>query len=638
MTNVFQLPDHLIRQIAAGEVIAEPQSVIKEAIENSLDAGATDIQIDINQGGITSIIIADNGSGISKEDLEIITTRHCTSKIKTEEDLYKVLTLGFRGEFLASLLAAADLTIITKEKSNTIAYKASYSVGSRPQIEQTSRTDGTTLLVNNLFEKLPARRNFLPKPKTSTARIHELVRQFALAYSRVRFRLQSDGQEVFRSQPGDKLNAISMVLGSKTSKNLIHISGESEDKKWLLTGFISKPSEVRATRSSEYFFVNGRIIENHTIQQALEDGYSNFLAQRRFPIAVLYLTAPPEEYDANVHPTKKEIRIKSENKVYQFVSDLVYTSLTNLTIEQDSTTRTTKQVVQQTFSKQKYNPKTQNSEKHAANRTTRSPHVSGSPVQEHAMPESNQLNVDDFDREESISAKEEKHPLEDPLHLFYDRLDITHMGDNNFIHVVNKDEIMDLEPIYQVAKTIIIAYNKNFMNQLYFIDQHAIAERITLEKMLFSKKKITKQSLLEPIYLLLTPEEQTLLNDIYPIMKKFGYSITQQSGLEIRIETLPLYQNKKLSQDQLVFNFRQILAESLKNKQSFRQASDIEQDVLKSIACHNSIRAGDTLTIQEMRQLLSDMQKAKFPYVCCHGRPAIFKLPIHNLFKLFWRT
>ena len=229
MAKVIQLSDALIRQIAAGEVIAEPVSVVKEAIENCIDAGATEIQVDITNGGISSIILADNGSGIQLEDLKVVTSRHCTSKIKTKEDLLKVLTLGFRGEFLASLLAAADLTIVTKEQNSEKAYKATYEVGKEPVIVPASRIQGTTLQVMNLFEKLPARRNFLPKPKTSTARIFEVIRQFALAYEHIRFIFRADSKELFRSQPGNKLNAITLIFGSTTAKNLLPLSSTSEE-------------------------------------------------------------------------------------------------------------------------------------------------------------------------------------------------------------------------------------------------------------------------------------------------------------------------------------------------------------------------------------------------------------------------
>ena len=235
--------------------------------------------------------------------------------------------MGFRGEFLASLLAAADLTIITKEQSEERGHKVTYAIGKEPVIEPSSRSVGTMLLVNKLFEKIPARRNFLPKAKTSTARIYETIRQFTLAYEKIRFIFRSDGEEKFRSQPGTKLNAMIMVFGSQTARNLLPIQKTAEDGRWLVEGFISKPSEVRATRSSQYFIVNGRIIENELLDRALADGYGNFVAPRKYPIVVLYLHGPPEDYDANVHPAKKEIRLKSEKTFYTFIQKSIYETL-----------------------------------------------------------------------------------------------------------------------------------------------------------------------------------------------------------------------------------------------------------------------------------------------------------------------
>lgn len=642
MAKITQLPDYLIRQIAAGEVIAEPLSVIKEAIENSIDAGATEIQVDIKNGGIASISIADNGSGISKEDLEVITTRHSTSKIKTEADLQKVLTLGFRGEFLASLLAAADLTIITKENQSDQAYKASFKTNEKPIIEATSRTTGTTLQVNNLFDKIPARRNFLPKPKTSIARIHEIIRQFALAYPKIRFNLRSDGGDLFKSQPGDTLNAITLIFGNKVAKNLLPITGSSQDETWSVTGFISKPVEVRATRSSEYFFVNGRIIENLIIQKALEDGYRNFLAPRKFPIAILYFNTSPEEYDANVHPAKKEIRIKAETTIYEFVMSLVYSTLTH--VMELNSPESEKQPVytQKNFKEElvKVTTSPKKADRKIPFTTSHNQLAASEEVQEetHSFAESEEFEKQDIFEEEELSNVEEAHPLEDTLERFYDR-NQGQMGNEFFIHVVSKQDILDLEPVLQLDKTFIIAYSKISSKKLFLIDQHAVAERITLEQMLSKKKRVVKQSLLEPLELILTPEEQNLLSDIYPILQNFGYVLEQMGSLKVSITAVPLFQGRKLSKQQIIFNFREILAENLKlQTTSITAVSNLEDDVLKSIACHNSIRAGDTMSLPEMRNLLKDMTQATFPFVCCHGRPAIFKIRSELLHKLFWRT
>lgn len=635
MAKIIQLPDYLIRQIAAGEVIAEPLSVVKEAIENSIDAGATDIQVSIKNGGMTSISIADNGSGISKEDLEIITTRHSTSKIKTEADLQKVLTLGFRGEFLASLLAAADLTLITKEEHSSQAFKVHFSTGKKPEFEATGRTQGTTLLVNNLFEKIPARRNFLPKPKTSIARIHELVREFSLAYESKRFSLRSDERELFRSQPGSKLNALTMVFGSNTVKNMVPIRGTSENGIWTVEGFISKPVEVRASRTSQYFFVNGRIIENSIIQKALEDGYRNFLAPRKFPIAVLYFTTSADEYDANVHPAKKEIRIRSENIVYQFVSDLVYRTLLHVEGMDYVPAEQSKKVTQQHLSDQfTQNIRKKETQQQPVQQKETSAHTE---KQKPLTNKTDQKSTDDFE-EEGLSVEEiEQNPLADELAYFYEQRS-DRMGNNYFSHVISKKDLEQLEPFLQLDKTFIVATHKEKPQDLYLLDQHAVAERITLEKMVYSRGKIKKQSLLQPIELQVTPDEYTTIQEIYPILKKYGYVFEYQPNLLVKILAIPVYQSKKLTQEQALFNFREILAESLKLQENKAALSGIEDDILKSIACHNSIRAGDNLSITDMKELVKNMQGAKFPYVCCHGRPAIFKVKVEMLHKLFWRS
>lgn len=637
MSKVIQLSDSLIRLIAAGEVIAEPVSVVKEAIENSIDAGANEIQVDITNGGISSIIVSDNGSGIDIEDLKVITSRHCTSKIKTEEDLIKILTLGFRGEFLASLLAAADLIIITKEKSSDRAYKAAYSVGNKPVIEPTSRITGTTLLVNNLFDKIPARRNFLPKPKTSSARIFENIRQFSLAYEKIRFIFRSDNKEKFRSQPGTKLNAITMIFGSSTTKNLLSINTKSDDGRWFLEGFISTPSEIRANRSSQYFFLNGRIIENTIIEKAVEDGYGNFIAPRKFPVVVLYLRGPPEDYDANVHPTKKEIRLKSESMIYEFIQKSVYLTLMQNTSRSIQTFSQNKDNISQiTFDQLTPNQSiesfgTKNKNKNFLNQKFKL----NSNTEFDDTNTSN--NIDDFDLEQIETGEQVKNPIEDSLQYFYGD-QRGRMGDDFFQHVVNKEEIKDLIPIFQFEKTFILAVQKQNPEHIYIIDQHAVAERITLEKIVYSTKNIIKQVLLEPIEILLSPEEEEILIEIFSLITKHGYSIEVKNNLTILVTAFPIYQSKKFSKNESIFNLREILADSIALKNQKGGLSNSEQEIIKSLACHNSIKAGYILNHQDMSDLLHDMIQAKFPFVCCHGRPSIFKLSNEKLYKLFWRT
>ena len=639
MGKVIQLSDTLIRQIAAGEVIAEPVSIVKEAIENSIDAGANEIQVDITNGGISSIVISDNGSGIALEDLKLITSRHSTSKIKTEADLVNILTLGFRGEFLASLLAAADQTIITKERSEERGHKVTYTIGKEPMIEPSSRSIGTMLLVNNLFDKIPARRNFLPKAKTSTARIYETIRQFTLAYEKIRFIFRSDGEEKFRSQPGTKLNAMTMVFGPQTAKNLLPIQRTSEDERWRVEGFISKPSEVRATRSSQYFIVNGRIIENELLDRAVTDGYGNFVAPRKYPIVVLYLHGPPEDYDANVHPAKKEIRLKSEKTFYAFIQKSVYETL----VQSISGSGGTAPLSLGSYSQKTFEHLAQTEDKSESKKTETERNVRKKTPKEQSADAEDSIEtadetvVDDFEQEESENQSFDSHPLEDTLQYFYDRQQ-GRMGNTFFQHIMDKKEIQDLVPLTQLDKTFILAVHKQHTEDLYIIDQHAVAERITLEKIVYATKSITKQTLLEPIDLLLTPEEEVVLQEIIPIITKHGYAIKILNNLQAHIEALPIYQYKKISKDQAVYNLREILAESIKVKVQKGSLSGAEQEIIKSLACHNSIRAGETLSHQDMKTLLQDMIQAKFPYVCCHGRPSIFKIPGNKLHQLFWRT
>jgi DNA mismatch repair protein MutL len=543
--------------------------------------------------------------------------------------------LGFRGEFLASLLAAADITIVSKAQDSNQAFKAFYSIDKDPIIENTSRTRGTTLIVENLFEKVPARRNFLPKAKTSSSRIHELVRQFTLAYPSIRFIFRNDNVEIFRSQPGNKIDAVTMVLGSNVAKKLLPITGEMENKSWKLDGFISEPVEARATRNSQYFFVNGRIIENNVIQKALEDGYRSYLATRKFPLAVLYLTADPKEFDANVHPAKKEIRIKSEHEVYNFISMSVYAALTGKFNHLSGKTNHQNKFNQQPL--QHHLPWQDDRTTIPLFTPTQSKN-DFEPAHDTTIEENTELNkVDTFDAE-ATSERDQNHPLEDRLQYLYDREVINPFGDEYFIHVIDKTEIRNLEPIVQLDKTFIVAIQNNLPDTFYIIDQHAAAERITLEKMIASKTKQLKQSLLQPLELRLQPIEYSFLEDVLTVMTSYGYTIEMQSNLIIKVHTIPFLGNKKLSKDKQIYNIREILSEGIKLQESEKNVSLLEQEILKSIACHNSIKAGEKLNHTDMKELLQQMTQAEFPWVCCHGRPSIFKLTTKKLYTLFWRN
>ncbi|MHA2362395.1 MAG: DNA mismatch repair endonuclease MutL [Candidatus Hodarchaeales archaeon] len=633
--KIKHLDENLIRQIAAGEVIDRPASVVKELIENSLDANATKIQIDIRNGGQQYIQVADNGTGINKSDLIVAADRHSTSKISKEADLENILSLGFRGEFLASLVAVANVQILSREQNSEEAYLADYAT-LPPKVQLSARAPGTTVTMKNLFVNVPARRKFLGKPRTDASHIHEIIRQFALAWPSILFSLIVDNKEIFRSQPGSPENAMSKVIGRETTKNMLKFQGESDN--WKVSGFIGKPSEVRGTRSQQYFILNKRIIISDLIRKGLEDGYGNYLARRRYPVATLYLTAETSEFDPNVHPAKKEIRIKREQLVYNLIKESVEKTLHKLT---PVFSNTDQQVLHQKTLESELTQKAsihQNSSQQSTISNDIKP--TSLPVTDklHQVPEKSKSITSeskfDFDEEEEQLLDDN-----DPLTHIYN-LDKTRRkgGRGVFEHVTDHNEIENLEPLFQYRQLYIIAQNeKNPEDALYIIDQHAVAERITLEHLLDNPNRFHRQQLLEPILIELTPIEYDVSLSALPHLHRLGYRIDDHCGTTLAIRSIPIFFGRKIDQVRILTNIRGLINELVSGQTRQSKHSTEEEEITKSIACHGSIRSGEHLTHQEMKDLLKKMKKSKYPFVCCHGRPSILKIKSNNLDHLFWR-
>lgn len=626
MNTIHHLSDTLIRQIAAGEVISEPASIVKEALENSIDAHATHIEVEIKNGGVSFIKIADDGIGLSKEDLLVATDRYSTSKIMNEEDLENIRTLGFRGEFLASLVSVANIQIISNLTGSNKSHRVIYhKYGKEPVVEIDSRTQGTTLTIEKLFENIPARKKFLPNQRTNVSRIHEIIRQFSLSHPEKRFVYISDTKEIFRNQPGTLINAITMVLGRNISKNLLSINSHSDDKLWSIKGYISNPIETRPNRSHQYIMLNNRVIKNKTIEQAIESGYSNFLRSKRFPIVIINLQTSPEEFDPNVHPEKKEIRLRNKEFVFEFIRNSVYNSLVQI-----ASINNLHNNQYQEFQQSEVNNFILSSSEKLDKIDT------GNKFK--GQNNNIMIETDDFDSEElNITNFEEDIEINKNNALFINKA-IVNFDSSGFEHVIQKEKIKNLKILFQFNKKYIISSPKDNPGDIYLIDQHAVSERIALENLLNNKhfKKI-KQKLLEPFVLDLTPIETEVIINSMKSLNKMGYDLELSDKNKLFINSFPKFYGKISSKHNIIYNFRLILDDILNSGPNSLIKSNSNLEIAKSIACRNSIKAGDVLTFDEMQNIISGMNKAEFPWVCCHGRPSIFKLSEKSLNKLFWR-
>jgi DNA mismatch repair protein MutL len=637
MNKIRKLGDSLIRLIAAGEVVEDPRSVVKELIENAIDAGAKNISVDIKNGGQDYIRVADDGEGMSSADIILCTKRHTTSKVFNSSDLGNIKTLGFRGEFLASLAAVARVQITSKYINSNQAYRLQIGpiINDTDQditsqnLETVSRSTGTSTEVFNLFSHIPARRKFLKNPKSDTSKVTELIHSYRLACPTVKFILKNNGNLIFNSEGifddqilnKNRFNAIVQVLGSETAKNLIEVNSEGffdhQNKDlWNITGWIGKPSEVRPTRQHQYFILNGRLIKSKILSDSLEQSYGTFLARKQFPIAVLYISGSPNHVDVNVHPAKLEVRFKDERNIQNRVIKIIESTLLR-----QGLTATVKVMVASEDSNN------QTIDKKPVQKTLISADSLGTRPTDAIQIE----KQDDFPVTDQISDE-----TIDPLSDIYDEpVSLTKGGGLKMTHVVNKSVLNNLHPIVQLRNLYIVAENPEDLSKLYFIDQHAVAERIK------SIKEIKRQKLLVPLSVNLSPQNMDTFLEIKPLLLKFGYRAKEFDQKTVLIQSLPLFfgRNRLLShisgKDSLIQDFRSLIDSISKGLISTH--SPLEIEVAKLIACKNSIKAGDYLDHDEMENLLKKVASADFPFVCCHGRPGIFEIQSSELDKMFWR-
>ncbi|OLS23736.1 MAG: DNA mismatch repair protein MutL [Candidatus Heimdallarchaeota archaeon LC_3] len=669
MTNsnkkIRKLEDSVIRLIAAGEVVEGPSSVVKELTENSIDSGAKNITIEIKNGGQDYIQVADDGEGMSTDDLLLCTNRHTTSKIFEASDLEEIHTLGFRGEFLASLAAIAKLSILTKHVNSAQAFNLQigpiinnkFQSLSLRDLQKKQRTQGTTIEVFNLFSDIPARKSFMKSPKSDTSKIIELIHSFRLASPTVKFTLKQDRQILFQTQgvlekqseSKNIFNGLIQVLGKDTAKNLIEIKISDkkaliEDQPWIVSGWIGKPSESRPTRQHQYFLLNGRLIKSKILSNAIEQGYGTFLARKQFPIAIIFLTGSPKNVDVNVHPAKLEVRFRDENLIFSLITELVKNTLMNQGVS--------------------FSPITYKKDELTVKNKTETINIVQKPLlrtnSEVISPKTTTASVSEMkitkDSTEALSEIVEE--IYDPMVDIYDESTTKKKGGVlSMNHVIKKSAVKNLQPVAQFRNLYIIAEDPENPYNLYLIDQHAVAERIALEELLrtkgssdekidrneksSSKREIRRQKLLVPLTVNLSPQSMDTFREVKSLLLKFGYRGEEFGTNSVLIHSLPLFfgRNRLLrhskGKESLIQDFRNILDSVSKGLIS--DHSPLEVEIAKLIACKNSIKAGDYLDHDEMVRLLKKIADADFPFVCCHGRPAIFEINNKEIDKLFWR-
>jgi len=603
---IRKLSDILISRIAAGEVIERPASVVKELVENSIDAGATEISVKIREGGRNLIQIQDNGCGVARDELELALTRHATSKIDGQ-NLLEINTLGFRGEGIASIASVSKFKLISKPQSQDIAAEISCNAGELGAVSSSNLSAGTLVSVSDLFFATPARLKFLKSERSETNYIIDILKKIALSHPHISFKLLNDDRESFNYQASNSETRIKEVLGKEFLANSVLLEDQIEDYKY--SGFVSIPTYNRATGNNQYVFVNNRPIKDKVILNAIRVAYQDYLSRERYPVLVLFITLPATEIDVNVHPTKAEIRFRDSTKLRNSLITALKKALQDGGFKASSET---KQDAINFINKNLENLASQN--KNIAG-------VASNISNFQPRPSSNEVNyafqAQNAPTQNNIAfATEEFAPQ---------KLDVSEQINEELISYPLGSAVAQLHKTYIVSQT---------ENGLIIVDQHAAHERIVYERL---KKALAEDTIKTQQHLfseIVELDEKTLesLLGYQEKLKEYGITIEKFGANGVIIKETP-----EVFKEVDVKLFIKDLADNILE---YGEALNLEEkftEIYGNYACHHSIRAGRTLNITEMNNILRDMEKTPFSGQCNHGRPTYVELKKDDLEKLFGR-
>jgi DNA mismatch repair protein MutL len=609
--RVTVLPEHIANKIAAGEVIQRPESVVKELLENALDAGASSIEVIIKDGGKELIQIIDDGTGMDEQDAVASFLRHATSKIASYEDLEAIRTYGFRGEALASIAAVAQVTMKTRREADDVATVVKIAGEEPPTISLDARGRGTTVTVQNLFFNVPARRKFLKTTNTEFRHIHEIVQRTALAHPGLAFTFISDGDTIFRLKASTIDQRIIDLFGQRTFESLLPV--EEQTDFLTVRGFIGKPAFGQKTRLSQFLYLNGRMISSRSIGYAVGSAYEHLLINGTYPFYLLFLEIDPHRIDVNVHPSKMEVKFDDEQGVNRFISALVRKSLGGAGA-----------VPAMTF--------TEGYPGGGDLRLgfTQRQHAWGSGVAQDigwTLPERSRVDAATGEIFPPLSGQTPTG------HMPAGMQDLLAFPSLTTVLPGREGEMWLSEP----PQLLWQLHNKYILSQIrhgvMIVDQHVAHERILYEKALerFANGLRTSQQLLFPVTVQLTAGDYAVLDDIFPHIERLGFDLKRFGKNTVVIEGVP--PDVKAGHEQSILE--EILALYKEyQRESPGEASDL---VAKSFSCKSAIKAGDPLTEAEMRSLIDQLFGTKMPYVCPHGRPIVLRISTEELDRRFGR-
>ena len=628
---IKQLPPHLVNQIAAGEVVERPASVVKELLENSIDAGAKKIEIDIEQGGLKRIRIRDDGMGIPQQELALALSRHATSKIESLDDLEHVCSLGFRGEALPSIASVSRMTVSSRTEESEQGWAVSPQHRDDGQEdfsdpEPIAHAQGTTIEVRDLFYNVPARRKFLKAENTEFKHLQEVVKKISLSNFQIGISLRHGDRTVLTQQPAkDRVGAdrrVAEICGPAFMQQSLYLDYEAAGLK--LWGWVGLPTFSRSQADLQYFYVNGRIIKDRVVTHAVRQAYSDVLYHGRHPAYVLYLEMPPEKVDVNAHPTKHEVRFRDSRLVHDFLYRTLHQALADVRPNGNEELRPE---LPDQMSKAQYNAQAIRSQQHL-NIPIKEGQVAEQMAVYGQMHES-PSNLSNYPNLQSARSAPGTAPLSDK---FSEKLS-THISSS--MPTSESTDSGGIPPLgFAVAQLHGIYILAENAEGLVVVDMHAAHERITYEylKKSMADDSIRSQPLLVPSSLAVSQKEGDCAEEFAETFQQLGFELNRLAPEKLAIRAVPSLL-KDSNVEQLV---RDVLSDLLEHGSSERIQTEMNE-ILSTMACHGSVRANHRLTIPEMNALLRDMERTERSGQCNHGRPTWTQMSVDQLDKLFMR-
>ncbi len=669
MGKIKELQTSLANKIAAGEVVERPSSVVKELLENAIDAKSTEINIEVEQSGISSIRVVDNGTGIEQDDLDLVFHRHATSKLDDDDDLFHIRTLGFRGEALASISSVAKVTLktCTDRENGYEIYAENGEILSR---KPAKAKKGTDITVSSLFYNTPARLKYIKSLYTELGKITDIVNRMAMSHPDIRISLISDGKTLLKTNGSGKTNEVmAEIYGIKVAKDLVHIQGDTSD--YHLEGFVAKPEHSRSNKHYISIFINGRYIKNFVLNKAIIEGYHTLLTIGRYPICYLNIEMDPILVDVNVHPTKLEVRLSKEEQLYQLIVEKIrYAFKDRILIPQNDLDRTPKKnKVLNQFEQQKLDFERRHRNSNQDKTNSQYYDMSESEVQNPNLDNNELINesTESFVHNNKLSDDKDYFQIQKEILNDLDKGDASSLNDestNDSEEVVteqnNSDEASSksyqtlysqqdnndikgkvsntpsrrvpyMEVVGQVHGTYIIAQNENGM---FMIDQHAAQERIKYEYFREKIGEVTNevQDLLIPLTFHFSKDEQMIIDQYQDELDKVGVHLEHFGGHDYIVNSYPVWFPKAEAEEIIQDMVELVLNDKKVNVKKMRE------DAAIMMSCKKSIKANHYLKNNEMADLIDQLREAEDPFTCPHGRPIIINFSNYELEKLFKRV